>query len=191
MGGGQREPAVPGRDRKLGARVRVMATSGALTADGSSGTPLFNVTAPLWGRSRIEPTVGLSGPPSVWGAAPTFHTIPEASVPLPCHQRPRVPRFPHCTRVWAGHCFHCSRTLQLHLGPSDPPPPGPVHTHRPTSGPASASPPHPPQAANGIPDASHKRHSVVPAGPLNSACLCVLGRGCTGGGVAAPPRHQQ
>lgn len=47
-----------------------------------------------------------------------------------------------------------------------------------------APPPRPPMAS---PDTSHKRHSVVLPGPLNSARLCVLGKGCTGGGVRWAP----
>lgn len=109
----------------------------------------------------------------------------QVDCPAPaCHQKPGCPRFPAHRGVGSmlAHQARCWPT-RLRDSPAAPPSLGPLAPLL-----ALPSPPHPPQATNGIPRHQPQRRSVVPAGPLNSARLCP-GEGCPGGGAGGQPRH--
>lgn len=129
----------------------------------------------------MDPTSRLWGHRRPRDAVPTSHLVPGVSM----HVRAAAPQ-PRSREPW---CLGFP-TERAGLGAAPCAPASP-QSILPTLLPPPGRPPHPlptrPRLPMASPDTSHKRRSVVLPGPLNSARLCVLGKGCAGGGARWAP----
>lgn len=185
------EPATPGEGEELevasgreGDKARCLPRMDRAPGTGPTpftDPPLANLMGPRRGRRGVDPTSRLWGHRRPRDAVPTSHPVPGVSM----HVRAAAPQ-PRSREPW---CLGFP-TERAGLGAAPCAPASP-QSILPTLLPPPGRPPHPlptrPRLPMASPDTSHKRRSVVLPGPLNSARLCVLGKGCAGGGARWAP----